>query len=294
MTETLIEWWRRKKERERREEEERRRHREDQERSHRDSTLTTTSGSLPSYVVVGIVGGMLLSLQAETGEHEEPKSYESDPTIPERRSSIFARGSEGSSRRRRDRRGYHAQIRLWLPGAGQGDRRTSPVPPDQGDGVAVMRFYPVQARWRRIKPHLSDPELLRIMTRDMSKFRPTFRAGMLPVEADGCDWRFHDHEGNLRRGRMPAYWDWVCHSACHWMVSWALRLAERVEPATLWRIVSSQAHSTVWSGTDVLFDLQFSALGVDPDEAWELASKGGRVLRVGREKLCCVVVREAA
>jgi hypothetical protein len=35
-------------------------------------------------------------------------------------------------------------------------------------------------------------------------------------------------------------------------------------------------------------------MGVDPDEAWRLASEGGRVLKVGREKVCHVVQRWAA
>ena len=76
-----------------------------------------------------------------------------------------------------------------------------------------MKHYPVRERWtHRIKPHLANPDLQRILVRDMSLFRHTFRPGMIPAQADGCDWRWH---GNPRRGRSPAFWDWVCHSACH-------------------------------------------------------------------------------
>ena len=35
---------------------------------------------------------------------------------------------------------------------------------------------------------------------------------MKPFEVDSCDWRFFDGEGNLRRGRAPAFWDYAVHS----------------------------------------------------------------------------------
>jgi hypothetical protein len=108
----------------------------------------------------------------------------------------------------------------------------------------------------------------------------------LPRDADGCDWRWYDGEGHSRRGRQPAFWDYVVHSGCHWVVNFNLRLAERLEPKTPWRIISSQKHSTVWSGDDVLFDCNFLALGVDPDEAFTLARTGGRVLKIGKERRC--------
>jgi hypothetical protein len=37
---------------------------------------------------------------------------------------------------------------------------------------------------------------------------------------------------------------------------------------------------------ETLFDINFLALGVDPDEAWRLASEGGRELKVGRDQRC--------
>ena len=66
---------------------------------------------------------------------------------------------------------------------------------------------------------------------------------MKPFEVDGCDWRFFDGEGNLRRGRAPAFWDYSVHSACHWVVNFNLRLAELVEPRRPWRIVTAQKTS---------------------------------------------------
>jgi hypothetical protein len=94
--------------------------------------------------------------------------------------------------------------------------------------MAAGEIYPVQARWRKIRPHLANPDLQRILVRDLQKVDPRFRPGMKPSEIDGCDWRFFDHEGNLRRGRAPAFWDYARHASCHWLVNFCLRLAELV------------------------------------------------------------------
>jgi hypothetical protein len=147
-----------------------------------------------------------------------------------------------------------------------------------------VRFYPVQQRWRKIRPHLENPELQRILARDMSKLSPRFRPGMRPADFDSCDWRSFDNNGNLRRGRPPAFWDYALHAGCHWVVNFNRKLAELVEPRQPWRIVTTQKHSTVWDGVETLFDINFLALGVDPDEAWRLAK--GRELEVGRELRC--------
>ena len=89
-------------------------------------------------------------------------------------------------------------------------------------GVAFgVEYYPIRQRWRRIRPHLENPELQRILVRDMRKVSPRFRPGMKPAELDGCDWRFCDSEGNLRRGRPAAFWDYAIHASCHWIVNFA-------------------------------------------------------------------------
>ena len=51
----------------------------------------------------------------------------------------------------------------------------------------------------------------------MRKVSPRFQPGMKPAELDGCDWRLFDREGNLRRGRTPAFWDYTYRGACHWL-----------------------------------------------------------------------------
>jgi hypothetical protein len=75
-------------------------------------------------------------------------------------------------------------------------------------GVAFgVEYYPIRRRLRRIRPHLENSGLQRVLVRDMRKVSPRFRPGMKPAELDGCDWRFFDGEGNPRRGQPPAFWD---------------------------------------------------------------------------------------
>ena len=162
---------------------------------------------------------------------------------------------------------------------------------DHAPDAAPMRYFPVREKWRKIRPHLANPDLQRILARDMAKFSCRFRPGMKPFEVDSCDWRFFDGEGNLRRGRAPAFWDYAVHSGCHWVVNFNRKLAELVEPKRPWRIVGTQKHSTVWDGSETLFDINFLALGVDPDEAWELAGKGKHKLKIGAERRCHVATR---
>ena len=147
-----------------------------------------------------------------------------------------------------------------------------------------MRYYPIQRNWSaRIAKHTSNPEFLRIMTYDLNKMtssrwhRP-FTLGMLPRQVDfTCDWR----RESGHRGRQPAFWDYVRFGACHWLVNSTLRLAMLSEPDRQWRVVTSHRHSTVWDGAHILFDLQYSALNVPPDECWKRARWQGQVMYPG-------------
>jgi hypothetical protein len=142
-----------------------------------------------------------------------------------------------------------------------------------------MKYYPFSKKWSIIKPHLDNQEVKRILVEDFNKFTygrwgREFTEGMLPKQFETCDWDI-DH-----RGRRPQYWSYVKHAACHWLVNFNLTLAQLVEPKKEWRIVTSQDHSTVWDGKDTLFDMNFSAIGVDPDDAFNLANK--KVLPIGK------------
>ena len=146
-----------------------------------------------------------------------------------------------------------------------------------------LRYYDFSRHWtKRIVPHLADQELNEILVRDFNRFtygtwRKRFKPGDMPHDFESCDWWLS------HKGPMPRYWKYVKHSACHALVNFNLRLASLAEPGSPWRILTSDEHSTVWDGGLILFDLNFSAMGIEPSEAFALATaEGGRRLRPGK------------
>jgi hypothetical protein len=133
-----------------------------------------------------------------------------------------------------------------------------------------MKYYDLKKNWHRVRLHLEDKKLNDILVRDFNKFTfgrksRKFTSGDLPCEFESCDWDI-DH-----RGRRPAFWSYVKHGACHWLVNFGLRLATLVRPKKRWRIITSEDHSTVWDGHETLFDFNFQAFGIDPNECFDLA-----------------------
>lgn len=150
-----------------------------------------------------------------------------------------------------------------------------------------MQYYPIVKKWSKIKPHIKDDKVQEILVRDFNKYTfgrwgKRFEKGMYPRYFESCDWDM------LRRGRRPEFWKYVKHAACHWLVNFNLELAKLVEPQRQWRILTSDKHSTVWDGKDTLFDFNFTALEVDPDEAFEMANK--KQLKPGqRMRVYCTI-----
>src|SRR6266446_987747 len=135
-----------------------------------------------------------------------------------------------------------------------------------------MQYYDLKKNWRKVKRHLNNKEVVRVLVRDFNKYTEgrsgrKFSKGQVPFEFESCDW-WLDH-----KGRIPAYWQYVKHSACHWLVNFNLEMAKCVMPDEEWRILTSDEHSTVWNGNDLLFDFNFLALGVEPEECFALANK---------------------
>ena len=133
-----------------------------------------------------------------------------------------------------------------------------------------IRYYPFTRNWHRIRPHIWDRDCRAGCERDFHKitfgrWRKRCGYGHLPCEFESCAW------ADERRGRPAAYWQFVKHSACQWLVNAHLKLAELSEPKRAWRILTSDAHSTVWDGASTLFDMNFAALRVPPHEAFALA-----------------------
>ena len=146
--------------------------------------------------------------------------------------------------------------------------------------LIYMKYYPFVKKWSKIKPHLQNKKFQDTLVLDFNKFtngrwNKPFTHGMIPFDFESCDWWCD------RKGRRPEYWNYVKHAACHWLVNANLELAKLVEPNEDWQIVTSQKHSTVWNGNDILFDMNFSALGVDPQEAFDMAYEG-KLLEIGK------------
>ena len=93
-----------------------------------------------------------------------------------------------------------------------------------------------------------------------------------PGDFDSCDWRLNYHE--CHRGPCPRFFEYVCYSACHYLVDLNLYVISTAYPELPWQIVTSDKHSTVWDGEELLMDANFLALEVDPDEAFEMARSG--------------------
>ena len=53
-------------------------------------------------------------------------------------------------------------------------------------------------------------------------------------------------------------------------------------PKREWRVLTSEKHSTVYDGEDMLFDFNFLALGIPADEAYQMAREDGEELKVGK------------
>lgn len=149
-----------------------------------------------------------------------------------------------------------------------------------------MQYYDLKKNWQKVKRRLGNEKVIKTLVRDFNKFtygkwRKEFKAGMLPRDFESCDWDWE------YKGRRPHYWQYVKHSACHWLVNFNLEVAKLAVPAEPWRIITSDKHSTVWNGLDLLFDFNFLALGVEPDRCFELANK--KELPIGKQKRCYMV-----
>src|SRR5262249_31323578 len=135
-----------------------------------------------------------------------------------------------------------------------------------------------------VKPHLNNPRVVDTLVRDFNKYtyglwRKRFTAGQYPWNFASSYWWQEGH-----RGRTPGFWRYVAYRACHFLVNFALELAQLVEPNRKWRIITSRKHSTVWDGEDTLFEFNFLAFDIAPKECFELAYE--HELKPGQQRKC--------
>lgn len=144
-----------------------------------------------------------------------------------------------------------------------------------------MRYYDIKRHWRKVADQIDTPIVQRVLVRDFNKltygkWRKPFTPGRTPAEFENCDWRLS------HRGRAPAYWAYVKHGACHYLCNFWLVTAEQVLSDRPWRILTSEKHSTVWDGDETLFDFNFQAFGIAPDECFAMAND--RELPIGKHR----------
>ena len=142
-------------------------------------------------------------------------------------------------------------------------------------------YYPLQKQWRKLRPVFEQPSIIRLAHQEMEAyslgraedygypFKPRpFSLDLRPFDYNSCDWFLG------RRGPLPGYFQWTCHSACHWTAAINHEVIRQLEPNRPWQMVTSQKHTTIADlERGLLFDTNFSALGIAPDEAWSLAAE---------------------
>lgn len=152
----------------------------------------------------------------------------------------------------------------------------------------MIHYYNLRRSWPRVAKFIDHPSVRKPMLRDMHKYylgfqgRP-FTKDMKPIDACSGDWRFRGRYLSNDSPPFPKFWDYCCKGACHWVVNFTLELAKLVLPKRSWRIVSSDAHSTVWDGAETVFDFNFQALGMPAEYTLTAAKKKGRVLPIGTQ-----------
>jgi hypothetical protein len=194
-------------------------------------------------------------------------SSKSLPVVRKGRKSVH----QSTGRTRQDRAAKVGGVR-----SGSGAKGTA-----QGDAAnqTEFRYYDLKRNWKKVEPHLSNAHLNDVLVTEFNKYTfgrwgETFKHGEYPCDYESSDWRiFH-------KGPEPKFWRYVKHEACHWIVNFALVLAQLVEPKRQWRILTSNRHSTVWDGKHTLFEFNFQALGIPPNECFKLANK--KELRPGQ------------
>jgi alkanesulfonate monooxygenase SsuD/methylene tetrahydromethanopterin reductase-like flavin-dependent oxidoreductase (luciferase family) len=110
-----------------------------------------------------------------------------------------------------------------------------------------MQYVAIQKHWRRLGPLYRSPAAVPIWYLEMEAYRAQRAAEygrayrpaslspeLVPANYESCDWRVT----RGRRGPEPAFWAYVCYSACHWVCNLHLWVAMQDQPERPWRIVT--------------------------------------------------------
>ena len=148
----------------------------------------------------------------------------------------------------------------------------------------MNHYINIQRNWRGLRDHYQSTEVQQVVVYQLvasavdslNLSRTRLFDGdpgeLRPAHFDRYDWRFCPGQG--RRYRNPAFWAYVRHGWCHWSSAVAYTVAKRWRPAEPWAVISSDEHTTVRNQrTGSMFDPQFLALAIDPEECWRLSGE---------------------
>jgi hypothetical protein len=158
---------------------------------------------------------------------------------------------------------------------------TSPRARAFGGPVVSPTYYPIQRKWRQLRPVFEQPHIIELMHEQMEIWasiraeesfcehtpRP-LTPWLRPADYDSGNWR----RRLGRRGRLPDYFEWAAEGACHWLASTYLFVISEVEPDQPWQIATSTEHSTVVDlERKLIFDPNVMAQGSGPEACWKEA-----------------------
>jgi len=168
----------------------------------------------------------------------------------------------------------------------------------------IPRYYPIQRNWSKFRPIYESKPIIRLMYVEMERYRRScaedykfiyipklFDFKLRPSDYDGADWRSRSRKPNsgygTRRGPQPAFWAWVCHGACHWVVNINLVVISKLEPNRPWQIATNDKHSNVVDlERKLMFDPNYLAMKVCPLKIWDqqIHSVDSKLLQPGKRK----------
>ena len=164
-----------------------------------------------------------------------------------------------------------------------------------------FKYFPISRHWaKKLKPIIETKKAqnqldkdfriyIRSKERDINAWYKSrgekttvslgFSKGSKPIEHDSSDWRCD------RVGRPPAFDEYVCSRACHWIVNTLLFIATEAFPKKEWRIITGDSHSTVWDGDKTFFDLNYLAMKIDVATCYNstLGDRSHQVLPIGKQ-----------
>ena len=147
----------------------------------------------------------------------------------------------------------------------------------KGYQTEPLEYVDLKKHWNKIERLLAPGTAINDRMRHDFGLYVEGRWGEHGISFDDYDWPSELESFSWQDsvvGRPPRFWKLVKHGACHWLVNYQLMLAEAIMPEYDWCILTSDDHSTVWNLHGLLWDANFLALKISPQEAFDRANGG--------------------